>query len=177
MRKSFLLLLSLLLAALVLSACGGGGSSSSSGTTTTAAAGNGAAEAEGDGGGGAQTPEQVWAKEVEQVMRKLENTSAGSVNAIHTSVSHGNLEVTYATYSDELAAMGKELEATDPPASCEALRERMGVLAKKVSGIMGVLGHQRELTPEEYSALAYQQGYKFSRVGRKLTQMTIHPHC
>jgi hypothetical protein len=162
----------LVAAVLLLAACGGGSSSSSGGSTSADGSSTSAAE-----GGGAKTPEQVWAKEVEGVMRQFENSSAGSVSAIHTSVSHANLEVTYATYSDELAAMGRQLEATDPPANCEALRDRMGVLAGKVSDIMGVLGHQHQLSPEEYSALAYQQGYKFSRVGRKLTNMTIHPHC
>jgi ABC-type glycerol-3-phosphate transport system substrate-binding protein len=157
--------LSLVLVALLLSACGGGGSSSGSDSSTSSS------------GGGAKTAEQVWAKEVEGVMRQFENASAHSVEAIHTSTSQYNLEPTYATYSHQLAKLGKQLEATDPPASCEALRERMGVLARKVSAIMGVLGDQHELSPEEFSALAYQQGYKFSRVGRQLTNATIHPHC
>jgi hypothetical protein len=164
----------LLFAALVLSACGGGGSSSgsSSGASTDA----GGAEA---GGAGAKpkTPEQVWAKEVEGVMRKFENSSADSVALIHTNTSQYNLEPTYATYSDELAKLGKELEATKPPASCEHLRVRMGVLSRKVSQILGLLGHQPELSPEEYSALVFQQRYKFAQVGRKLTTITIEPHC
>lgn len=170
MRRSAVAL-ALVLAALLLSACGGGGSSSSSGGASTSAAGGGAES------GGAKSPAQVWAKEVQGVMRRFENTSAGSVSMLHTSTSKYTLEPTYATYSDELAKLAKQLEATDPPASCEQLRDRMGVLAVKVSGIMGVLGNQSELSPEEFSALAYQQRYKFSRVGRQLTNLTIHPQC
>jgi hypothetical protein len=157
--------LAVILGALLLSACGGGGSSGGSAGTTSSS------------GGDPKTPEQVWAKEVEGVMRKFENSSATSVTNLHTNTSKYTLEPTYATYSDELAKLGKQLEATDPPATCEQLRDRMGVLAKKVSQILGVLGNQAELSPEEYVALTAQQRYKFARVGRRLTNMTIHPHC
>ena len=170
MRKSSVLLL-LLLAVALLSACGGGGSSTgagSGGSSTTASGGD---------AGKAKSPEGVWEKEVEGLMRRFENTSATSVANLHTNTSQYTLEPIYATYSDELAKLGKELEATAPPAACEALRERMGVLAKKVSQILGVLGHQAELSPEEYAALTAQQRYKFARVGRRLTNATIYPHC
>jgi hypothetical protein len=150
-------------AALLLSACGGGGSSSGS--------------AGGGDTGKSKNPEQVWAKEVEGVMRNFENTSAGSVSLLHTSTSQYTLEPTYKSYSDELAKLGKQLEATDPPAACERLRDRMGVLAKKVGQILGVLGKQQELNRNEYFALVYQQRYKFARVGRQLTNATIYPHC
>jgi hypothetical protein len=165
-RKSVVLLV--LGAALLLSACGGGGSSTGSGSSSTAASGDVAK---------AKTPEKVWAKEVEGVMRGLENSSAGSVSVLHTSTSQFTLEPTYATYSDELAKLGKQLEATDPPASCEQVRKRMGVLARKVSQILGVLGDQQELSHDEYFALVYQQRFKFARVGRQLTNLTIQPHC
>lgn len=174
MRKSAVFLL--LAAAVLLSACGGGGSSTgaSSGSSTT---GSSTTTAGGADAGQAKTPEEVWAKEVEGLMRKFENTSATSVTNLHTNTSKYTLEPTYATYSDELAQLGKELEATDPPAACEGLRAKMGVLAKKVSQILGVLGHQAELSPEEYVALTAQQRYKFARVGRRLTNATIYPHC
>jgi predicted small secreted protein len=176
MRRSVLALI-LVLAALLLSACGGGGSSSGAGSGGSSTSASGGDAQAGDGAGAAKTPEQVWAKEVEGVMRKFENTSATSVANLHTSTSKYTLEPTYATYSDELAKLGKELEATHPPAACEELRERMGVLAKKVSQILGVLGDQPELSPEEYVALTAQQRYKFARVGRRLTNATIYPHC
>ena len=172
MRKSAVLLV--LGAALLLSACGGGGSSSGSDPESASASGG---SPEAGGGGAAKTPEHVWAKEVEGVMRGFENSSATSVELIHTSTSQYNLEPTYATYSGELADLGKQLEATDPPATCQAVHDRMGALAKQVSGIIGVLENQDKLSPEEYSALVYQQGFKFSRVGRQLTNLTIHPHC
>jgi hypothetical protein len=168
-RKSAFLLL---LAALALSACGGGGSSSGS----TSGGATGGAEA-GAASAKPKTPEQVWAKEVEGVMRQFENSSADSVALIHTNTSQYNLEPTYKTYSDELAKLGKQLEATKPPASCDHLRARMGVLSHKVSQILGILGHQPELSPDEYSALVFQQRYKFAHVGRKLTNITINPHC
>jgi ABC-type glycerol-3-phosphate transport system substrate-binding protein len=159
-----------LAAALLLAACGGGSSSSSGDSSVTT-------EAEKGAGGGAKTPEQVWAKEVEAVMRKFENSSARSVEAIHTSTSQYNLEPTYASYSDELTALGKQLEATKPPPSCAKVQAEMGELATKVSGIMGVLGKQSDLNPEEFSALVYQQTIKFGRVGKQLTELTIDPHC
>jgi hypothetical protein len=160
----------LIAAALLLAACGGGSSSSAAGSSTAAGAGAGEAEAP-------KTPEQVWAKEVEGVMRRFENSSAKSVTLLHTNTSQYNLEPTYTTYSAELAQLGKELDATKPPAKCRHLRERMGVLSRKVSAILGVLAHQPELSPEEYSALVFQQRYKFARVGQKLTTITIEPHC
>ena len=164
------LVISLVLAALLLAACGGGGPSSTSESSSPSAGTGGTA-------GGAKTPEQVWAKEVEGVMRNFENTSAGSVSVLHTSTSQYTLEPTYKTYSAELTKLGKQLEATDPPASCQAVHDRMGALAKKVSQILGVLGEQSELNHEEYFALVYQQRYKFARVGRQLTNATIEPHC
>jgi hypothetical protein len=171
-KKATALLL-MFVVALSLGACGGGGSSSSSGASS-GATDAGAGEA---AGGAAKTPEEVWAKEVEGVMRQFENSSADSVALIHTNVSQYNLEPTYKTYSAELAKLGKELEATKPPPACEHLRERMGALSRKVSGILGVLAHQPHLSPEEYSALVFQQRYKFAHVGQKLTTITIEPHC
>jgi hypothetical protein len=169
-RKSAVLLL--LLAALLLSACGGGSSSSSGSSTTAADTGAAAGES-----AKATTPEEVWAKEVEGVMRRFENSSADSVALMHTNVSQLNLEPTYTTYSAELAKLGKDLEATKPPAECEHLVQRMGALSRKVSDILGVLAHQPQLSPEEYSALVFQQRYKFAHVGQKLTTITIEPHC
>jgi hypothetical protein len=166
MRRS-VVALALVLPALLLGACGGGGSSSSSGSSdgssTSAAA--------------ARSPEQVWAKEVEGVMRWLENNSAQLVAAIHTSTSQSLLEPTYAEYADELDQLGKQLEATDAPANCTQVRDKMGRLARKVSDIMGVLGDQAALSHDEYFALVYQQRYKFARDGRQLTDLTIDPHC
>jgi hypothetical protein len=157
--------LTLVLVALLLGACGGGGSSSTPDSSTSSSA------------GGAKTPEQVWAKELEGVMRRFENSSSKSVALIHTSTSQYNLEPMYATYSAELKDLGKQLEATKPPANCEHLRDEMGALSDKVSEILGVLAHQDKLSPEEYAALTFQQRYKFAKVGRRLTDMTIHPHC
>ena len=174
--RRFPLIALLVTAALFLVACAGGSSSSSgSGSSSTSAAAVGKAEA--GGSEAANSPEKVWAKEVEGVMRDFENASAHSVESIHTSSSQQLLEPVYARYSDELAKLGKQLEATDPPATCRQVHARMGILARKVSDVMGVLGAQAELSPEEFFALAYQQGYKFSRVGRELTNLTIHPHC
>lgn len=173
--RRFSLIALLVAAALLLVACGGGSSSTSgSGSASTSAAGDAGA---GGGKEAASAAERAWAKEVEGVMRRFENASAHSVEAIHTSSSQYLLEPVYARYSDELAQLGKELEATDPPATCRQVYARMDVLARKVSDVMGVLGAQGQLSPEEFFALANQQGYKFSRVGRELTNLTIHPHC
>jgi hypothetical protein len=168
------LVIALVLAALSVSACGGGGSSSGtssgeSSTSPSAAGGGGAATASG--------PEAAWAKEVEGVMRHFENTSYESVEGIHTSTSQPVLEPTYATYADELDQLGKALDATDPPAACMEAWEKMGKLARKVSDLMGVLGDKADLSRDEYFALVYQQRYKFARVGRQLTTLTISPHC
>lgn len=171
------LIAALIAAGLLLAACGGGSSSSAGGSSTSPSSAASAGAGGNDAGSKAKTPEQVWAKEVEGVMRRFENTSAKSVTLLHTNTSQYNLEPTYTTYSAELAALGKELEATKPPAKCEHLRKRMGELSRKVSAILGVLAHQPELTPEEYSALVFQQRYKFARVGQKLTTITIEPHC
>jgi hypothetical protein len=110
-------------------------------------------------------------------MRDFENSSARSVKSIHTYSSQHLLEPVYARYAGELAQLGKQLAATKPPPSCTQVQKRMVVLSHKVSDVMGVLGNQAELSPEEFFALAYQQGYKFSRAGRELTTLTIHPHC
>jgi hypothetical protein len=164
--------LTLVLVALLVAACGGGGSTSGSGTGgSTSSGGSSKAGAKPKG------PEQVWAKEVEGVMRDFENSSAKSVAQIHTSTSQYLLEPTYARYAEELDQLGKNLEATDPPAACEQVHRRMVKLAHKVSDLMGVLAHGSELSPEEFFALVYQQTEKFGRVGRQLTDLTITPHC
>ncbi len=156
-------------AAIFLVACGGGSSSSSGASTTSANAGDGSAAANG--------PEQVWAKEVEAVMRRFENSSAHSVEAIHTLTSRYTLEPTYARYATELEQLGKWLAATEPPVACKPFRGKMGELAGKLSNVIGVLAKEPKLSPEEFTALSAQQMYKFVRVGRQLTKMTIHPHC
>lgn len=180
MRKSAVLLL--LAAALLLSACGGGGSSSGSGSAGTSTGSDAETAAGGTEAGGrngdAGSPEAVWAKELEGVMRRFENSSAQSVALLHTSTSQFTLEPTYATYSEELKELGKLLEATDPPPKCAHLVAKMGALSRKVSNILGVLAHQDKLSPEEYAALGFQQRYKFAHVGQKLTELTVNPpHC
>jgi hypothetical protein len=164
-------------AVLLLTACGSGSSGTAGGSGTSGGATASAEVGGTEAAGKSKTPEQVWAKEVEGVMRRFENSSAKSVTMLHTNVSQYNLEPTYTSYSTELAQLGKELEATKPPPNCEHLREQMGVLSRKVSAILGVLAHQPQLSPEEYSALVFQQRYKFARVGQKLTTITIEPHC
>jgi hypothetical protein len=170
-------LIALALVALLVSACGGGSSSNSStGQSSTSDSAPGGAEP-GKSAGAVSGPEAAWAKEVEGVMRQFENTSYESVEGIHTSTSQPVLEPTYAEYADELAKLGKQLEATDPPAACMEVRQKMGKLSRKVSDLMGVLGDKADLSREEYFALVYQQRYKFARVGRRLTNLTINPHC
>jgi hypothetical protein len=178
LRKSAVL--SLLVLAVLLTACGGGSSSStgsiSAGSTTTTGGGGEAADGAGETAGSTMSgPEKAWAKEVEGVMRKFENTSAQSIAAIHTSTSKYTLEPTFGRYADELDQLGKWLEATDAPAACEALRDKMGALSRKVSNIERVLSEQSKLTPEEFTALSAQQQYKFAHVGSQLTELTINP--
>jgi hypothetical protein len=177
LRRSAVLI-ALVLVALLVSACGGGssGGSSTGDPSTSGSAGGGGAEP-GKSAAAASGPEAAWAKEIEAVMRHFENTSYESVEGIHTSTSQPVLEPTYADYADELAALGKQLEATNPPAACMEVREKMGKLSRKVSDLMGVLGHKADLSREEYFALVYEQRYKFARVGRRLTNLTIDPHC
>jgi hypothetical protein len=172
--RSAIVIALVLVVGLLMSACGGG-SSSSSGSSSTSASGSGAEP--GKAAAAASGPEAAWAKEVEGVMRHFENTSYESVEGIHTSTSQPVLEPTYATYAEELDQLGKQLEATHPPSACIELRERMGELSRKVSDLMGVLGDKAELSRDEYFALVYQQRYKFARVGRRLTTLTINPHC
>lgn len=158
-RKAFLL--PLLLLAVGLAACGGGGSSSS-GTTG------------GSGGGGA---EAVWAKEVETVMRAFENQAAPMIEQIHTSTSQGRLEPLYRAYGARLAKLGEELEATNAPQECVALRKKMGEDAAALAQLHTKLGHEGDVNPEEFSALVAVQESRIHRYGHDLTEITYQPHC
>jgi hypothetical protein len=161
-RRSLLLPLALLALALGLAACGGGGSSSGSGTTAAS------------GGGGA---EATWGKEVEAVMRKFENQAASIIEQIHTSTSQARLEPMYRGYGAMLAQLGKELEATQAPAKCEALREKMGEDAAALAQLHTKLGHESGVNNEEFSALVAVQESRIHRYGHDLTTITYRPHC
>jgi hypothetical protein len=159
------LVFSLLALALGLAACGGGGSSSS-GTTAASSGGSGA--------GGA---EAAWGKEVEAVMRKFENQAAPIIEQIHTSTSQVRLEPIYRGYGAMLAKLGKELEATKPPAECEALRAKMGEDAAALAQLHTKLGHESGVNNEEFSALVAVQESRIHRYGHDLTEITYRPHC
>ncbi|MGH2937444.1 MAG: hypothetical protein ACRDPE_04905 [Solirubrobacterales bacterium] len=152
----------LIVLALGLAACGGGGSSSSG---TTGASG---------GGGGA---EAAWGKEVEKVMRTFENQAAPAIEQIHTSTSQARLEPIYREYGAALAKLGKDLEATNAPAECEALRKKMGEDAAALAQLHSKLGHESKVNPEEFSALVAVQESRIHRYGHDLTEITYRPHC
>jgi hypothetical protein len=156
------LLLPLLLLVLGLAACGGGsGSSGGAGTTS-----------------GAPSPEAAWGKEVEAVMRRFENNvSANLTEQIHTTSSQALVEPLYRTYGAALTQLGKELEATDPPAACTALRKQMGEDAHALGQLTTQLGHEGHVDQEEFSSLVVVQESRLHRYGRDLTKITYQPHC
>jgi hypothetical protein len=147
--------------ALGLAACGGGGSSSSGGTD----------------GSKASSGETAWAKEVEGVMRQFENQAAPVIEQIHTSTSQAHLEPLYRGYGVTLGKLGDQLEATDAPKECVALREQMAEDAKALAQLNTKLGHESKVNNEEFSALAAVQQEKMHRYGSDLTEITYHPHC
>jgi hypothetical protein len=162
-RKALALPLILLALVIGLAACGGGGSSGS-GTTTAA-----------DGG---RTPETAWAKEVERVMRRFENqVSARATEQIHTTSSQQLVEPMYRSYGAALTKLGDELEATDAPAACVALRKQMGDDAHALGRLTTKLGHEGQVDQEEFSALVVVQESRLHRYGRDLTEITYRPHC
>jgi hypothetical protein len=154
------LLLPLIVLALGLAACGGGGSSGS-GTTTASAS----------------SPEAAWGKEVEGVMRGFENGQAREIEQIHTSTSQARLEPLYREYGAVLTRLGEELEATEAPAECVALRTRMGEDAAALGQLTTKLGHEGQADPEEFSALVAVQETRLHRYGHDLTVITYRPHC
>lgn len=160
-RRAVLAPLILLALALGLAACGGGGSSSSG---TTAAGGGSSAEA-------------AWGKEVEKVMRRFENQQAREIEQIHTSTSQPRLEPLYREYGAALAKLGKDLEATNAPAECAALREQMGEDAAALAQLTTKLGHEGNVDSEEFSALVAVQETRLHRYGHDLTEITYRPHC
>jgi hypothetical protein len=160
-RKALLLPLITVLFAFALAACGGGGSSSS-GTT-------GASEG--------SSPEAAWGKEVAVVMRKFENQAAQEIEQIHTSTSQARLEPLYRQYGGELAALGKDLEATKAPPECVALRKKMGEDAAALAQLHTKLSHESAVNAEEFSALVAVQESRIHRYGHDLTEITYRPHC
>jgi hypothetical protein len=164
-RKLALFPLLILALALGLAACGGG-SSSSAGSTTSS------------GGSGSGSGESPWAKEVTEVMSEFENSKAGQVvEQIHTSTSKPILEPLYLTYTTNLLVLAKKIEGTKAPASCVALRKKMVADARQVAAVTKVLGHQSQLTPEQYSLKAYKKGLKIDRLGRNLGALAGELSC
>jgi hypothetical protein len=158
------LVLALLALALGIAACGGGGSPSSD----TAAAPAGAPP----------SAETAWAKEVEKVMRRFENhVSARATEQIHTTSSQPLLEPMYRAYGAALTKLGDELEATEAPQACVALRRRMGEDAHALGQLTTRLGHEGNVGQEEFSALVVQQEAKTHRYGRDLTEISYRPEC
>lgn len=161
LRNAYLVPLILLALALGLAACGGG--SGSSGTTT---------------GSDGPSPETVWAKEVEKVMRRFENqVSARAAEQIHTTSSQQLVEPMYRSYGAALTKLGDELEATDAPAACLALRKQMGDDAHSLGQLTTKLGHEGQVDQEEFSALVVVQETRLHRYGHDLTEITYRPRC
>jgi hypothetical protein len=171
-RNSAVLLV--ILAALILGACGGGGSSSGSGESTTAASG-------GNAPGGATEvsgPEEAWAKEVTAVMSRFEDeVSARAVEQINSASSQPLLEPLFRTYSANLAALARQVEATHAPAACLAARQKLTDLSDHLSRLNKLLGRQRKLDEDEYTGLVVETRIKISHVGGELTRLVSKPHC
>lgn len=156
----------LLSSTLLLVACGGG-SGNSTGSTPAGASTT-----------GSNSAEAAWTNEVQRVMANFENhVSAQANEEINTSTSQYRLEPMYAAYSANLATFAGQIEATDAPAACVATRKELAALVHKVGDLNGVLAHQRDLSPEEFSALRAQQQYKLSRVGGRFTALVADLHC
>jgi hypothetical protein len=163
-RVGKLLVLPMVLLALGLAACGGGGSSSSGTTSASADA--------------APAPETAWAKEVERVMRRFENqVSARATEQIHTTSSQPLVEPMYRAYGAALTKLGDDLEATEAPPACVALRKQMAEDAHALGQLTTKLGHEGQVDQEEFSALVVQQQAKMHRYGRDLTAITYKPRC
>jgi hypothetical protein len=160
-RRPFVVPLIVLALAFGLAACGGGGSSSSATT----------------GGSEGSSAEAAWGKEVEAVMRRFENQQAQEIEQIHTSTSQGRLEPLYREYGAALAKLGKDLEATNAPPECVALREKMGEDGAALAQLHTKLGHESGVDPEEFSALVAVQESRIHRYGGDLTKITYRPHC
>jgi hypothetical protein len=156
-------LVPLVLVAFGLAACGGGSGGSSSSATTSASAAAG--------------PEAAWAKEVDKVMRGFENRTALAIEQIHTSTSKPRLEPLYREHGADLTKLGDELEATNAPPECAALRKRMGEDAAALGQLTTKLGHEGNVDPEEFSALVAVQETRLHRYGSDLTQITAEPRC
>ncbi|HVX33163.1 MAG TPA: hypothetical protein VHA80_08485 [Solirubrobacterales bacterium] len=158
------LLLGLMSLVLGLAACGGGGSSGSSTTVASKPKASG--------------PETAWAREVERVMRRFENqVSARATEQLHTTSSQPLVEPMYRAYGAALTRLGDELEATDAPKACVALRGRMAEDARALGQLTTKLGHEGNVDQEEFSALVVQQQVKMRRYGRDLTEITYKPRC
>jgi hypothetical protein len=158
-RKALIVPLSLLV--LGLAACGGSGSSSDAGSTSAIG----------------PTPEAKWAKEVERVMRGFENhVSARATEQIHTTSSQGLVEPLYRAYGAALTKLGGELEATDAPPACKAMRKRMADDGRAL-GQLTSNGHEGKVNQEEFSSLVVEQEARLHRYGSDLTKITAEPRC
>jgi hypothetical protein len=157
------LLIPLFLLALGLAACGGGSGSSSEAGSTSATG---------------PTPEAKWAKEVDKVMRGFENhVSARATEQIHTTSSQGLLEPLYRAYGAALTKLGGQLEATDAPAACAAMRKRMADDGHALGQLTTKLGHEGQADEEEFASLVVVQQSRIHRYGSDLTEITAAPHC
>jgi hypothetical protein len=111
-------------------------------------------------------------------MRRFENqVSARATTQIHTTSAQLLVEPMYRAYGAALTKLGGELDATDAPAECVAMRKRMGDDAHALGRLTTQLGHEGQVSQEEFSALVVVQETRLHRHGRDLTEITYQPHC
>jgi hypothetical protein len=111
-------------------------------------------------------------------MRGFENhISARAVEAIHTTGAQRLLEPLYRDYGAALTKLGDQLEATDAPGACIAMRKRMAVDGHALGQLTSQLGHEGQANEDEFASLVRVQESRTSRYGHDLTEITFEPHC
>jgi hypothetical protein len=145
-----------LLAVLVVG-CGGGGGSSSS-----AAAGS----------------EAAWKAEVASVMGHFgEDVEAlqGEFNSLPPQQSAA--EGMYMGLAQKVSVLTRELEATEAPAACAALKGKIVGPMHEFVAFARELGDQPTMTTSEYASLAHEKIGDIAGTVQQLGETSAAPHC
>ena len=149
----------LLLLAVLVVGCGGGGGSSSS---SSAGAGS----------------EAAWKAEVASVMGHFgEDVEAleGEFNSLPPKQSAA--EGMYMGLAQKVVVLTKELEATEAPAACAALKAKIIGPMHEFAAFARELGDQPAMTTSEYASLAREKIGDIAGTVQEIGETSAAPHC
>ena len=132
----------------------------------------------GVGCGSSASSEEEWVGEVDKQLKEFKSRG-GTVaqEEIVNATTPKQIEGAYLAYATQLRSLKVDLEATEPPEECEALKEEMTQFVGELVTASEKLGNQTELSEADFARIARKQNQASKEFEAELLKVTKGETC